>query len=198
MRRRLHNLLTLLSLLLFVAVTALWVRSYAKIGIIYYCSDERDGTWDRRFRIGAHSERGGCALLFEDVTSEEAFARWWDRRHMAQDWTGRRKSFHYGSPAPATRYPIRDASDPSPWTRLGFQARRRFDDRPVQKLHDVEVTFPHWVAASATALLPVSWLYRRWRMAGRSGGGICRGCGYDLRATPARCPECGTDAITPA
>src|SRR5688500_2062804 len=107
MARRLLNLLTALSLLLCVAVCVLWVRSYARIGIVYYCMDERDGTWDRRFRIGAHSERGGLALLFDDLTRDEAFARWWDKRHMAENWTGRRNTFHYGFPSPATRYPIR-------------------------------------------------------------------------------------------
>lgn len=58
------------------------------------------------------------------------------------------------------------------------------------------VHVPCWQVALGTALLPSLWVgvwYRRRRI---RQPGLCSVCGYDLRASKERCPECGTPVST--
>ncbi len=54
---------------------------------------------------------------------------------------------------------------------------------------------PHWLLTLLFALPllrpPLSWLARRRQQVRRARTGLCRDCGYDMRASPGRCPECG-------
>jgi hypothetical protein len=66
--------------------------------------------------------------------------------------------------------------------------------RPPARFHRIEVH-----TGVIAALLLISWpswrcvhaLYRRRRLRVCKELGLCPACGYDLRATPQRCPECG-------
>jgi hypothetical protein len=59
----------------------------------------------------------------------------------------------------------------------------------------VEFSLPFWLLSAGSGLTGLM----IWRSRAREQSvGRCRSCGYDLRATPDRCPECGTIPIKTA
>ena len=71
------------------------------------------------------------------------------------------------------------------------------DNRPAERYvsHTIRIATPHWVAAAALGVVP-AWSLGRFTFAwrrrrSRARRGLCAGCGYDVRASGERCPECG-------
>ena len=94
---------------------------------------------------------------------------------------------------------------PGAWSRVGFTYRRHVtpiaampaeiltsipDPRPATIIAR-SFSLPIWPVAVATAVLPALWLRLTLRDRRRVKEGLCRTCGYDLRGTLERCPECG-------
>jgi hypothetical protein len=55
----------------------------------------------------------------------------------------------------------------------------------------LRASVPYWALALTTLIVPAARFARHARRVRARRGGRCPACGYDLRATPARCPECG-------
>ena len=67
-----------------------------------------------------------------------------------------------------------------------------------QGLVRILIVFPHWCLAGLAAGAPVVRLIATRARRHQARSGLCPSCAYDLRATPDRCPECGTIATDPA
>jgi hypothetical protein len=109
---------------------------------------------------------------------------------------------YHGGYDPAGRMMLR----PEP-TRLGFayhndrsgwvEPSRGPRRRTVIQISS-QLSLPLWLPALLLALPPATWLLARRRRARQRARGFCPSCGYDLRATPERCPECGMATPTAA
>jgi hypothetical protein len=89
---------------------------------------------------------------------------------------------------PAGEYPLLSGATQS-FAGFGYKS---VDDRtPPIAVRRLIVVMPIWVLALVLAMPAICGFGLRARRRRRIRKGLCPSCGYDLRATPGRCPECG-------
>ncbi len=183
MRRLLRwavNLLCLLSLLLCLATVGLWVRSHWICDLVCHSVAGRSATWIQSVHGRLH-----VVTTFDNFMYSET---WYKTGAISRQtsWNG----LLGGYPA-------------HPEWHFGFIYQTyserclapRFARQTIHTTRNRLVVIPYWVPAALFALLPAVWLRRHFGLRHRARRlrlGLCLICGYDLRATPERCPECGT------
>jgi hypothetical protein len=203
MKRRVLNLLTAGSLLLCVAVVVLWARSASRRDNLWFCSREGGRLWwfesapgrvavrtaagwpaaapVRRTSAPAAAEIGALVLANERpaVMTRDNVQR--SLGVSVQEWRDRRNwlLLRHGT--------VVTTDDPTA-TEREFGPPMRY----------AELVLPHWMLAMVTAVPSLAvWVAARLRSRRarlRARHGVCPACGYDLRATPDRWPECGAAA----
>jgi uncharacterized membrane protein len=179
------NLAAALSLLLCLTTLALWLRSGWRTEYVQYCARAVDG---RRSQPPAYArvfKAGSCDGVL--------WLEWWPAERMfAEPWYT--PGWSYGT-EPGGGSGLRGLIVPDgdwwawnkPWA---FAVTSGFP--PIEGTFRVS-----WLAyVLAFAILPTVWLLRYRRKRRRRRLGLCDACGYDLRESPERCPECG--AMKPA
>lgn len=153
------------SFFLLVGVIGLWRHSYHSCDLLVRQSKPDD-------RVTICSEFGLLVFEYEPPQRGVILAGW----------------CYFDSPLPR-RFRAREGI-------LGFSVyqspNRHFLLLPPTQLSGL--TVPYWFVALAAIILPARWVAHRQRGLRYWREGRCRNCGYDMRFTPKRCPECGTDA----
>ena len=180
--RRLFTLCSAVSLLPCVATTALWLRGYW-VGDLWHFPPVAPPPGDAAQLQGS------------------PFQKPWVYQYLLGSGAGRlqlvRVHKHVSMARPAGHVavapPIGGRWFQDPGFAGGFQFRKRA--RAVHARGETiggrVVAIPGWLPPLLFAVAPAAWCRRRLkrRKAGRAG--LCASCGYDLRASPERCPECG-------
>jgi hypothetical protein len=179
--RHLLTACTALSLLLCIVVCVLWVRSYWGVDYVSIYHSSPPGQEPGNVAMGGWTNRGGLVLQRTQrvsLTAEDAVQWSADRG---------RRSFHDRPDLLKLPTFYRDPV-------LGFRYANGSIGTKAEPGSLRGVVVPMWSICLALATPPALSYASRHRRRSRLRAGLCQACGYDLRATPDRCPACGATA----
>ena len=67
-----------------------------------------------------------------------------------------------------------------------------WDDKGETRFFGWYLVVPFWLPTGLTCVAPIAVLAVALKRRHQAGRGLCKSCGYDLRASSNNCPECGT------
>jgi hypothetical protein len=172
-KRWAFNLAAGASLLLFAALVSVWIRSHFAL----------DG-----FQLKTWNQATNTYTLY-DVRCSDGFAR---AACVAVHTAPGLQLLQLPSVSPWEHYSQPPVVEPNWWMFADVQhVNRGASGQGPGWFWGIRL----WPVAVISLILPGLWL-RGWsnqrRARSRQSKGLCSICGYDLRATPQRCPECGT------
>ena len=163
--RYIFNALTVLSLLLCVATVGLWVRSYWRSYFFRFVNGDARvmrGIDLVKGRVELEIVHGNLVTYFRDIQSGYRY----------------KSGAAYESP-----------KLPHTFLLLGLGSSA---DALPSTVRWTQISIPDAYVLALFLTLPSIRLYPRLRRRQVMLPGCCFSCGYDLRATPDRCPECGS------
>ncbi len=172
---------TLVSALLFLASIALCVRSYFRIDELRSVSLPSEGH-PRDMTLISHT--GQVRLVW--IRHAFQYFNGDPFPSLGRNWAT--QDNHFGKLFPGD-------------TTLGFrflsEARSmQRNGRPV-RIYEINAIGVPYFAIALLSAIPPAIAIRHWqRHRATLRKGLCPFCGYDLRATPDRCPECGRATVT--
>lgn len=185
-RRILFNVLTLLSAALWIVTIAFWVRSYWTTDLISHSTNPSPSSgW--RFSHANFLAANGYVMWHQEVFQFKPDAPGMRSDQADQYLVTRRPSERFG-----TWRRFRD----SMWFEVTWHSPNPLGKRPgVVAAYFHYIRVPLWAIVVLSSILPAILVRHNVRLRNMRRAGLCPTCGYDLRATPGRCPECGRAAM---
>jgi hypothetical protein len=190
MKRRLFNLVAALSLLLCVAFSILWVRSHVYTEVDSALWGRENG---RVLQVWTSAGQAEFCIYLTGPWPHPSVRQWERSGDLYLHWV----------PIPDRTRPVFFYSFKSE----GFPFITNASTRRLDPMNDDQIIargpavsiitsrVPLWILVGITAAFPAIELLllpNALRRRGRRKQGLRLTCGYDLRATVDRCPECGT------